>query len=422
MNKRIFTALLTTLLILSMAGSAMCLPSTFDWRDVNGTNYMTPPKSQGACGACWDFAAISAIEAAYKIYCDPSIDMDLSEQYFISDCFPNGDCDGGWIGGVLSVALHDGIPSEECYPYTASGGDCSPCAGWENDTYMIEGFHSVGMTTEAYKQAIFNHGPVVSCKQLNEKHSICVVGWDDTTSNWIYKNSYGPTWNGDGYGEIPFGDIETLDDAYVITGILKDWVSPISAIASSTFNVTGIPMGGPDAAIDGVRKHGINKWASDEEVPCWIQFDLGSQMCVDSLYLAMGSPSFNPTVFTVSASTDNVTWFPITGNVTPIFDDTMFEVPIDAVKVRYIKLDILYAITRGSCLEFGIIALPACGDFDHNCDVDEFDFVEFCAAYGSSIGDPNYDPIGDFCGDGDPEPDGDIDAFDFVEFCAVYDP
>ena len=63
-----------------------------------------------------------------------------------------------------------------------------------------------------------------------------------------------------------------------------------------------------------------------------------------------------------------------------------------------------------------------CGDGDPepDGDIDAFDFVEFCAAYGSSVGDPNYNSAGDFCGDGDPEPDGDIDAFDFVEFCAVY--
>jgi len=54
------------------------------------------------------------------------------------------------------------------------------------------------------------------------------------------------------------------------------------------------------------------------------------------------------------------------------------------------------------------------GDFDGDGDIDIFDFVMFAAAYGSELGDENYNPAGDF------EPDGDIDIFDFVQFAAVY--
>jgi len=54
------------------------------------------------------------------------------------------------------------------------------------------------------------------------------------------------------------------------------------------------------------------------------------------------------------------------------------------------------------------------GDFDADGDIDIFDFAAFADAYGSEVGDPNYNAIGDF------NNDGDIDIFDFVAFAEVY--
>jgi len=54
------------------------------------------------------------------------------------------------------------------------------------------------------------------------------------------------------------------------------------------------------------------------------------------------------------------------------------------------------------------------GDFDNDGDIDIFDFVLFAAAYGSELGDDNYNAAGDF------NNDGHIDIFDFVLFAAVY--
>jgi len=54
------------------------------------------------------------------------------------------------------------------------------------------------------------------------------------------------------------------------------------------------------------------------------------------------------------------------------------------------------------------------GDFDGDDDIDIYDFVMFAAAYGSELGDDNYNPVGDF------DDDGDIDIFDFVNLAAAY--
>ncbi len=54
------------------------------------------------------------------------------------------------------------------------------------------------------------------------------------------------------------------------------------------------------------------------------------------------------------------------------------------------------------------------GDFDDDNDIDLTDFVYFAEAYGSELGDDNYNAIGDF------DDDGDIDLLDFVQFATVF--
>jgi len=48
------------------------LPSVFDWRDSSG---VTPVKSQGGCGSCWDFCATAAFEAMIQIYDGRLVDL-----------------------------------------------------------------------------------------------------------------------------------------------------------------------------------------------------------------------------------------------------------------------------------------------------------------------------------------------------------
>ncbi len=54
-------------------------------------------------------------------------------------------------------------------------------------------------------------------------------------------------------------------------------------------------------------------------------------------------------------------------------------------------------------------------------DVDRYDFGYFADAYGSSLGDPNYNSLADLQGDtaGSP-PDGDVDRYDFGAFADNY--
>ena len=54
------------------------------------------------------------------------------------------------------------------------------------------------------------------------------------------------------------------------------------------------------------------------------------------------------------------------------------------------------------------------GDLDGDGDVDIYDWILFGLAYGSKIGDANYNP------DADLDNDGDVDLVDFSIFSTVY--
>ena len=381
--------MLAVVLILSMTGTAMCLPSTFDWRDVNGTNYITSVKDQHDApndGGCYIFAAMACIEAAHKIYGDPITDLDLSEQYYM--CCESQYSSAAVFGRVKIV----GVPTEECFPIS-DDPSCNPCDGWEATPHKIVGGISVDGTTEAFKQAIYDYGPISAYSRT--RHVVCIVGWNDTTSEWVFKNSVGDDYGDDGYGYRSYDTMEHYGDASVVVGILKEWVSPVSVFASSTWDYTGPP----ESAIDRKYQNIEDEWNSDYEVPCWIQFDLGTQMSVDAVYLAMTSPKYNPSTFDVVASVDNTTWFSIAENITPPYSDMMFECPIDTTIVRYIRLEITDAHSMGSCLEFGVIPTPMCGDVtgDGNVNMGDVMMLSDHVTYGS----PSVDTaVADVTGDG----------------------
>ena len=106
---------------------AKALPASIDWRNFNGQNWMTAVKDQGSCGSCWAFSAVGVVEAVYNIATqDPGLDLDLSEQYLVSDCYGSDSCCGGWHDDALDYVKNNGITDEGCFPY-ADGGCQSTC-------------------------------------------------------------------------------------------------------------------------------------------------------------------------------------------------------------------------------------------------------------------------------------------------------
>ena len=205
----IITTLTALLILATLAGSAMCLPSTFDWRDVDGTNYVSPVKNQIPCGACYAFGAVAALEMFIQTH--GGGEMDLSEEQ-AKECAGYG-CAGGMADRVFGMYSITGSVTEADDPYHAYNTECNQdttpvvrVTGWKELSYGDR---------DEIKSYIYNYGhavvTVLSC------HTVVLIGWNDTEGHWIYKNSYGPSW---WYGGFGYRDYGTYTDNHIksITG------------------------------------------------------------------------------------------------------------------------------------------------------------------------------------------------------------
>lgn len=191
------------------SGSAP-LPEQFDWRTVGGSNWITSIKDQGSCGSCWAHAALAMVETVYNIESDSYHETDLAEQYYVSDCCRwEGNCDGGYASRVLyNLKRQEGATEEVYYPYSARNSRCSPRAGWDDHTWEIDDYDRVDPVLREndineIKRTIVCKGPVASC---GGGHCVLIIGWDESTDEWIIKNSWGTGYGTNGFGRIPYND------------------------------------------------------------------------------------------------------------------------------------------------------------------------------------------------------------------------
>ncbi len=226
-------------------------PSSFDWRSVSGSNWVTSVKNQSSCGSCWSFATVGTIEASWNILTNnPGLDYNLSEQHLVSPCSSNGscgDCGGGSSSCSLLAAVNYGIPDEACFPYNATDSSCSGrCSNWANRVVKaknrVYGFGS--LTQTRLKEYISRHGPVTVYMGINSEfggywdgdiyrcrddssinHAVLAVGYNSSGGYWIIKNSWGSSWHSNGYFKVGFG--ECAIDTYHYSFI--DIVKPISS-------------------------------------------------------------------------------------------------------------------------------------------------------------------------------------------------
>ena len=210
-------------------GGSPSLPDAFDWRNQGG---VTSVKSQGNCGSCWAFSTVGSFEANIKI--EDGVEKNLSEQYLVSCNTEGWGCDGGWWAHDYhewkkpSGEPDAGAVYEADFPYTARDDPCNPPHTHHEkiDSWTFVGSQYGVPSTQAIKQAIYDHGPVSAAVCVNSafqrysggvftgphctdiNHAIVLVGWDDnqgTNGVWILKNSWGTGWGEGGYMRIAYG-------------------------------------------------------------------------------------------------------------------------------------------------------------------------------------------------------------------------
>jgi C1A family cysteine protease len=207
-------------------------PTSFDWRNVNGQNFISPIKDQGACGSCVAFGTNAAIDAAMRIAVNlpltaPHADFlqDLSEaQLFYCG---GGTCSYGWYAHLaLAYCQSQGVIGESAYPYTPGQQACNQPVGWQSQVTKITS-STLLSSVQSMKEMLAASGPLVvpSMKVYADfytysggvyswngsagyegRHCICVVGYDDSQQAWICKNSWGTGWGIQGYFLIKYGE------------------------------------------------------------------------------------------------------------------------------------------------------------------------------------------------------------------------
>ena len=204
------------------------LPDSLDWRNNNG-NWVTPVKSQGECGSCWDFSAVGQVESWWMLHNNrPDSMIDLSEQFVLS-CSAGG-CNGWWASNALEFIKNTGVPLESCFEYAAD--DAIPCEeaceNWQEQAVKIPGWGYITgdeAIVDNIKNALLRH-PVSANFSIYEDfrsyssgvyehvwgdyeggHAILIVGWNDREQSWICKNSWDEDWGEDGYFRIKWGEV-----------------------------------------------------------------------------------------------------------------------------------------------------------------------------------------------------------------------
>jgi C1A family cysteine protease len=208
----------------SVAGA----PSSFDLRNVDGRNFVTPIRDQGGCGSCVSFGVVAVLESTLmRAANDPTLDPDLSEAhlFYCHGRRAGRRCASGWWPeAALDACRDNGLAFERSYPYAAGDQDCSSLNPQWRSRYVTVGGHH-GVSGAAIKEWIATRGPVTGCFIVYQDfmayrngvyrhvsggqvggHCVALVGYDDAAGCWIAKNSWGPGWGESGFFRIAYGE------------------------------------------------------------------------------------------------------------------------------------------------------------------------------------------------------------------------
>ncbi|EFJ42133.1 hypothetical protein VOLCADRAFT_107390 [Volvox carteri f. nagariensis] len=201
----------------------------WDSRTANDTsyNYISSVKDQGGCGSCVAFAATAAAEAAVATGNNTLVNTyDFSEQWLF---FCNGlytpSCSTGWYANqAADVIVKKNMPYEKNYPYIQSPSCTlmSPPEQRAGGNFSRFVYLDISMAKDHIRTsgavmtyfAVYNDffywsatlTPYVwdGVSPLAGYHQVVTIGYNDTGSYWIAKNSWGTGWGDNGFFRISY--------------------------------------------------------------------------------------------------------------------------------------------------------------------------------------------------------------------------
>uniref|UniRef100_A0A8U7NG25 Cathepsin S n=1 Tax=Corvus moneduloides TaxID=1196302 RepID=A0A8U7NG25_CORMO len=194
------------------------IPEALDWRD---KGCVTEVKNQGACGSCWAFSAVGALEAQVKLKTGNLVSLSAQNLVDCSGMYGNKGCAGGFMTEAFQYIIDNGgIESEESYPYTAQNGTCrynasaraASCSRFVelpqgDEAALRDAVATVGpvaVAIDATRPSFFlYHSGVYDDPQCSQEvnHGVVVVGYGslDNKEYWLVKNSWGIHFGDAGY-------------------------------------------------------------------------------------------------------------------------------------------------------------------------------------------------------------------------------
>jgi len=215
-------------------GGRTDLPSTFNWRDINGTDYTTPIKDQSPAPTCEAYGLCAALETLMQYQEKELYNPDLSEAHLYFSA--GGTVESGYVNLIdaANYLMEYGVPDEGSCPdpHRAFDSPIKSISGWENRTVKIHGWGWVDQNISTMKSALIEHGPLVICISVWKDyffymggvykhrwgarvggHVVTIVGYDDSKSCWIVKNSWGTKWGEKGWFRMAY-DADMFADWY----------------------------------------------------------------------------------------------------------------------------------------------------------------------------------------------------------------
>lgn len=257
----------------------MAPPRRYNWRDVSGSNYVSPVKDQGSCGSCAVFAMIASAESKLRIAArSPDRKNTESKLPPLSEAnayFCDGQkCSGTNLSTMANRIIAGVVPGKN-FPYVcvvpsqSSSADkqtiscyskCEQNKGAEKcqitpkgdlDGYYTKGYGQLrinfGGSAKKLAAAVYQHGPLALAyiapqsfiaykdgiyRRLPSErdtlpnprfgaHGLCIVGYDEDRQSFLLKNSWGTSWGANGFVEVAFDEIIYFDDVRYMTGFSR---------------------------------------------------------------------------------------------------------------------------------------------------------------------------------------------------------
>ncbi|KAG1671559.1 hypothetical protein FOA52_011281 [Chlamydomonas sp. UWO 241] len=246
---------------------------------------VAPVRNQGACGCCWAFAPMAAVESMWLIKSGGNASaLRLSEQQLCSCVntetgWSSGGCAGGYIDDPLNYAADNAVLVEGSYPYVDGGSgstsECQPgllsralgllvdpslalqtevgaimlppsvrrpsCAlsharprpSTLRSPAPFRGYGAWGMGRLALTKICYAGGLYVAtdCGVVTN-HAMVVVGYNTTVDppNWLLRNSWGSAWGERGYAHVQMtgdgvGPCGMYQESYAVSGRFRATLS-----------------------------------------------------------------------------------------------------------------------------------------------------------------------------------------------------